>query len=300
MKTLDPRQILQPTLLEGVINKKMEQQLDFNGMFPEIPTDALGFTYGQDTTSAGDDIASGIQAKPSPLLEAAELDEIEMSKIEYKSGVLEGFGYKLTFSKKQLRQSDVVDEITRGVDRAVFGISKKMNDDRLNAIKSVNNNVTEVAGAKAWSDNEANPVSDILSFVKASRVEGYPYQLNNLFIHNDNYFELLDYVQNVDIPWVQSPFKQGIEVPLINNVMVHNAFNTQISEGDYVGTDSRFPGLSIYKYLDPEHSTIENSKINVNKIVDEKYPYNTTIEIYAEEGIATKLPNSLYYKASAI
>ena len=51
MKTLDPRQILQPILLEGVINKKMEQQLDFNGMFPEVPTQALGFTYAQDTTS---------------------------------------------------------------------------------------------------------------------------------------------------------------------------------------------------------------------------------------------------------
>lgn len=300
MKTLDPRQILQPILLEGVINKKMEQQLDFNGMFPEVPTSALGFTYAQDTTSAGDDIASGIQGKPSPLAEAEELDEIEMSKIEYKSGILRGFGYQLKFSKKQLREAGVVDEITRGVDQAVFGISKKMNDDRLNAIKNVSNDVTEVNGATAWSADEANPVSDILSFVKASRVEGYPYQMNNLFVHNDNYFELLDYVQNVDIPWVQSPFKQGVQVPDINGVMIHNAFNTQISEGDYVGTDSRFPGLTIYKYLDPDHSTIENGKINVNKIVDEKHPYNTIIEIYAEEGIATKLPNSLYYKSSAI
>ncbi|MBF4468795.1 MAG: hypothetical protein ISP01_05255 [Methanobrevibacter arboriphilus] len=300
MKTLDPRQILQPTLLEGVINKKMEQQLDFNGMFPEVKTDALGFTYGQDTNSAGDDIANDIQANPSELLEAAELDEIEMSKIEYKSGVLRGFGYKIKFTKKQFRQADIIDEISRAVDRAVFGVTKKMNDDRINTIKKVKNDVTEVGGAVDWSSNDANPISDILNIMKASKIEGYPYQLNNLFLHNDNYFELLDYIQNRDIQWVQSPFRADTKIPNINGVLVHNLMTAQIDEGDYAGIDSRFPGITGYKYLDPDHSTIENGKINVNKIEGEEYPYNTTIEIYAEEGLATKLPNTLYYKADAI
>lgn len=300
MKTLDPRQILQPTLLEGVVNKKLEAQLDFHNMFPTVPTDALGFTYFQDTTSAGDDISNGVQAKPSPLLEVGELDEIEMSPIQTKSGIMERYGYELKFSKRQLRQKEVVDEISRGVDRAVFGISRKRNDDIANVIKNINNDVTEAGGYKVWSDPEATPNSDILSFVKASKIEGYPYQLNNLYLHNDNYFELLDYVQNVDINWVQSPFQSDIKIPNINGVMIHNAMTSQINEGSYIGTDSRYPGISIYEYLDPDHSKIEGSHVNVNVIEEEKSPYNTVVEIYTEIGIAPKLPNSLYYKSSAI
>lgn len=300
MKTLDPRQILQPILLEGVINKKLEAQLDFNNVFPTVPTDALGFTYFQDTASAGDDINNGVQAKPSPLLEAAELDEIEMSTINTKSGVMERYGYQLKFSKKQLRQKEIIDEITRGVDRAVFGISRKRNDDIVNVIKNVSNDVTEVAGEAQWDADGADPVTDILSFAEASVIEGYPYELNNLYLHKTNYFEILKYIQNVDINWVQSPFQSGKKVPEINGVMVHNAMTTQITEGDYLGIDSRYPGISIYEYLDPDHSRIEGSHVNVNLITEEKHPYNTIVEIYTEIGIAPKLPNSLYYKAEAI
>lgn len=300
IKTLDPRQILQPRVLEGIVNAKLEQNLDFKDMFPVVKTDALSFAYFEDTTTAGADIASGKQATPSVLMELGELDEIETSSISMKYGGMERFGYQMRFSKRQLREAAIIDEISRAVDRGMFGIAKKMNDDIIGAIQAVSNDVTEPAGAAVWSDPSATPVEDILTIKEATMIEGYPYELTDLYLHQTNYFEMMKYIQGIDINWVQSPFGGASELPVVNGVKIHNLRQTQLAEGGYLGADARYPGLSIYEYVDPTKSTMENGHVNVNVYEEERYPYNTVVEIFAERGIATKLPNSLYYRVNGI
>lgn len=299
--TLDPRQALQPRFLEGIVNKKMEQQLDFLGIFPEVQTDALSFSYFEDTTNAGADIASGTMGTPNPLGEISELSEIEVSRISMQHGAMERFGYQLRFSKRQLRESAVVDEISRAVDRAAFGMAKKMNDDRVDKLKAVSNDITEVSGAAVWDNAAATPVEDILSFVEASMVEGYPYELNELFLHKTNYFELMKYLQGIDINWVRDPLSpEGRTMPVVNGVKVNNLHSTQLAEGAYIGLDNRYPAITVYKYLDPEHSTIADGRVNVNTYTEERHPYNIVVELYAEMGLALKVPNAVSYKSSGI
>lgn len=294
-RTLDPRQALQPKFVEGVMNKKLEQQLDFLDMFPRMKTDALSFSWFTDTTNAGADISAYTMGTPNPLLEVGELSEIEVSNISMQHGAMERFGYALKFSQRQLREPSFIDEVNRAVDRAAFGMAKKMNDDIITAITGVSNDVTEVGGTAVWSSASATPTEDILSFVEASMVEGYPYQLTDLFIHKTNYFELMKYLQAVDINWVRSPFTDGQNMPVVNDVTVHNLHSTQLAEGSYIGTDSRYPGITVYEYLDPAHSTLPGGMVNVNKYTEERHPYNIVVELYAERGLATKLPNALYY-----
>ena len=81
VRTMDPRQVLQPIFLEGVMNKKMEQNLDFVDMFPRVKTDALSFSYFEDVTNAGADITAGTMGTPNQLGEIGELSEIEVSSI---------------------------------------------------------------------------------------------------------------------------------------------------------------------------------------------------------------------------
>jgi hypothetical protein len=299
-KALDPRQILQPRILEGIVNAKLEQNLDFKDMFPVVKTDALSFAYFEDLTTAGADIASGVQATPSPLMELGELDEIETSSITMKYGGMTRFGYEMRFSKRMLREAAIIDEISRAVDRAAFGIAKKMNDDIVTAIQGVSNDVTEPAGAAVWSAAGATPVEDILTIKEATMIEGYPYELTDLFLHQTNFFEMMKYIQAIDINWVQSPFGNSSELPVINGVKIHNLRQTQLAEGGYMGTDARYPGLSIYEFVDSEKSTMENGHVNINVYTEEKYPYNTVVEMFAERGIATKLPNALYYRSAGI
>ena len=297
--TLDPRKALQPEFIEGIINKKLEQQLDFNGMFPEITTDALSFSYMTDLTTAGADITSGKMSKPIELGELSELTEVEVSSIDLKYGAMQRFGYELRFSQRQLREPAFIDEISRAYDRAAFGIAKKMNDDIIAAIQAAGQDLG--SGTAQWSAAGATPVEDILTFAAASMVEGYPYELSDLFVHKDNYFEMLKYIQGIDIEWVRDPLSpDGRQMPIVNGVQIHNLNTTQLAEGGYMGIDSRYPGLSIYQYLDPKHSSQEGGRINVNKYEEEKFPYNIVVELFAERGIAAKLPYALYYKATGI
>lgn len=297
-KTLDPRQILQPGILEGIMNAKLEQNLDFKDLFPVVRTDALSFAYFTDLTTAGADIASGVQATPSPLMELGELDEIETSSISVAYGGMERFGYSMKFSKRQLREAAIIDEISRAVDRAAFGIAKKMNDDIIASI--IANGQSLGNGAADWASASATPVEDLLTFKSASMVEGYPYELTDMFLHQTNYFELMKYIQGIDINWVQSPFGGVGELPVINGVKLHNTRSTQLVEDSYIGMDARFPGITIYEFVDTEKSTIENGHVNMNMFVEEKYPYNTVVEMFVERGLAPKLPYALYYDADGL
>lgn len=298
--TLDPRQALQPRFLEGIMNKKLEQQLDFLDIFPRVKTDALSFSYFEDITNAGADITAGTMGTPNVLGEIGELSEIEVSRISLSHGAMERFGYQLRFSQRQLREAAVVDEISRAVDRAAFGIAKKMNDDVIDALKAVSNDITEVAGSAVWDNAAATPVEDILSFVEASMVEGYPYELNELFLHKTNYFEMMKYLQGIDINWVRDPMSNGRVMPVVNGVKIQNLHSTQLAEGGYIGLDGRFPAMTVYEYLDPKHSTMPGGMVNVNKYEEERFPYNIVVEMYAERGLALKLPNAVSYRSAGI
>ena len=301
VKTMDPRQVLQPIFLEGIMNKKMEQSLDFVDIFPRVKTDALSFSYFEDTTTAGADITSGTMGTPNQLGEIGELSEIEVSSISMKHGGMERFGYQLRFSQRQLREAAVIDEISRAVDRAAFGMAKKMNDDILSSLKAVVNDITEVSGAAVWSDAAATPVEDILSFVEASMIEGYPYELNSLFLNKTNYFEIMKYLQGIDINWVRNPLSsEGTTMPVVNGVSINKLFTSQLAEGGYLGLDSRYPAMTIYEYLDPKHSTIPGGMVNVNTYEEDRFPYNIVVEMYAERGLALKVPNAVSYKSSGI
>lgn len=299
--TLDPRQALQPRFIEGIMNKKMEQQLDFLNIFPRVQTDALSFSYFEDTTNAGADLVSGVMGSPNQLAEVGELSEIEVSRISMQHGAMERFGYQLRFSQRQLREAAVVDEIARAYDRAAFGMSKKMNDDIIDKLKAVSNDITEVSGSAVWSDAAATPVEDILSFVEASMIEGYPYELNELFLHKTNYFEMMKYLQGIDINWVRDPLApEGRVMPVVNGVRINNLHSTQLAEGGYIGLDARYPAITVYEYKDPKHNTIEGGMINVNVYEEERFPYNIVVEMYAERGLALKVPNAVSYKSSGI
>lgn len=300
--TLSPEAALQPRFLEGIINKKMEALLSFNDFFPVVRTEALSFTYFEDLITAGADITSGKMSKPAKLMELGELTEIEVSSITQTHGAMDRFGYSMRFSQRQMREPSFIDEITRAVDRATYGMATKMNDDIVNAWKTAGGTTNTTFQAAftptaEWSNAAATPTEDILSMVEASMNQGYPYEMTDLWLEKANYFELMKYLQGIDINWVISPMGEGRQVPNINGVKIHN-LTTQSSElthGYFLGMDSRYPGMTIYEYKDPGMSTMENGHVMINKYVEDRYPYNIVVEMFAERGIAAKLPYAMYY-----
>ena len=160
------------------MNRKLESSLSFVNMFPTIPTDDVAVAYSEDLTTAGADITSGTMAKPLDLGELSGLSEIEVSPITQKHGMLRPFGYEFRVSKKDLERGQVIDDLTRGVGRATYGIASKINSGVLTKIKNASNDITEPyqdrAGSiwTAWSEDGAKPLSDILQMVEAMDIEG--------------------------------------------------------------------------------------------------------------------------------
>jgi hypothetical protein len=131
VNTIDPRAFMQPKRLEGVVNKKLESATSFINMFPVVPTDATSVTYHEDLVTAGADITSGKMGKPLDLGELSGLAKIEVSPITQKHGFLRPFGYEFRIGKRDMeRKSGIIDDLTRGVGRAVTGMAKRINDQR--------------------------------------------------------------------------------------------------------------------------------------------------------------------------
>lgn len=313
VNTIDPRVFMQPKELEGVVNKKLESTLSFVNMFPVIPTDATSVEYYEDLTTAGADITAGTMAKPLDLGEISGLAKIEVSTITAKQGMLRPFGYQFILSEKDLERGQVIDDLTRGVGRAVYGMASRINGDILTILKNASNDITEPYQDRsgntwtAWSDDGCTPISNMLQIAEAMDIEGYDSEANTLFLQSANYYELLDYCQNVDINWVENPMSNnGRKVPEIHGMTVNKLKGTsELAEAAYLALDGRQEFAPITTYAHSQRGMGSDGQfpiINVYQYESKPGSYTNKVvtEFVAETFYALKAKNSVCYRASSI
>lgn len=315
VNTIDPRDFLQPKLIEDVVNTKLESTLSFTNMFPVVPTDATAVTYSEDLVTAGADITSGTMAKPLDMNELSGLSKIVVSPITQKHGMLRPFGYEFRVSKKDLERTQVIDDLTRGVGRAAFGIRKRINDDITTILKSAasTNDITEPYQDRsgntwtAWSEDGAMPISNMLQIAEAMDIEGYDSECNMLYLQSGNYYELMDYIQEIDINWVDNPMmNNNRQIPQINGINIIKLKGTnELAAGSYMGMDGRpeYAPITIYAYNRSGMGTdAEVPIINVFQYTENPGSYKEMVvtEFVAETFYALKAPNSVCYRASSI
>jgi hypothetical protein len=298
--TFSTKEIQRPKIVEGIMNKQFESELLFKDLFPVVQNDAVGYTYMEDLTTAGEDISSGKMGKPNELGEQSDLAEIDISEISLKHGSMKRYGYKIKISPKALREVSFVDELKRAYERAGFGMAYKINSDIVAAFKAKANGITEVDGTAVWSADNADPIKDIIKFKKAMKLDGFPYRLNRLYVHEDNYSEFEEYMVSIDRSWAINPRTEE-DIPAIRGVQIMDAGSADLAEGSYMGFDRRYPAATIYKYMEPGYSSASaDNRIMIHRYVEERYPHNIVIEMVTEYGIAIKVPNAFCYKSSGI
>jgi hypothetical protein len=302
--SLDPRTFMQPKLIEGIVNREVTPKLNFIDKFPMVFTDATSVSYGIDDVSASDDITSGVQGVPLDMGELSGLTGIEVSPIDRKHGALREFGYEIKVSERDLERNDVIDDLNRAVSRASYGIAKKINGDIVNTLKTVVNDITEPDGNAVWNHADATPVSDITKFIDAMDLENTECELSDLFLNKTNYYEMLDYLQGVDIKWALDPMARNSKtIPGVNGVNIHKLYTSELAEGGYVGIDGTpaFAPITTYAY----HPAGLNKDgkfplIAVNQYQEEARPRPVVTELTAETFHALKVPNACMYKATGI
>jgi len=301
--TISPKQFLRKNAIEGIANQQTEENLDFVNMFNVTYTDNVSVTYSEDLTTAGEDVSSGVTGSPLDLGELSELPTVEISAITQKAGMLKPFGIQMKISERNIRRSESVNDLMRATDRISFVMAQKINNDIVSKFQNTTNDITEVDGGAVWSADTADPIKDIINFKKAFKVDGFGARLNELYVHEDNYSELEQYMVGIDRNWGIDPRGEEV-VPRIRGVGIHEVTNAdEVAEGSYLGFDARpaFRPMDIYAYRPEGFSQNPQFRmINVYQYKEDFFPHNTVTEFVAEALYAVKKPNSFCYKSSGI
>lgn len=281
--TLANDKILRKEFIEKYIFTKMNPELRYMNLFRKTNLNgATTFEYMRDETSAEDDIQKGVMSEPIEVSELSKLSKIEISGIEKKLGDTAQFGYAMEFSEQKLRENGIIDDILRFYDRAAYGMARKINIDILNNMKNFAAADPITLNDGSWDDSEMI-TEDLIDMKRAFEIEGYPYRLSDIFLQTDNYYEANKYYKKVD-----GSFNPGnIEGLAFHNIM------SDIEEGKLIGIDKKVSPLTLYYNKNPKHSVIPNSFININKVTEDKYPFVTRIEMWAEMGLACKEPKAI-------
>jgi hypothetical protein len=295
--TLSPKQFLQPTRLEGLVNTQLETDLQFVNMFNIVPQVETSFTYGQDLTTAGEDYDNGTTAKPLDLGELSDLPEVEVSPVTQKKGMLKPFGFKIKVSKRDINRGSVIDDLARATFRGTYIMARSMDDKVIDKVEGVSNDITEVSGTTVWSDDGAVVSSDIIKFQEAFDIDGYKAQLKRLYVNKTNFYEAKQYFSDLITSATGKPANVGDQDVIVTGLGtdIYRARSAKIAEGGYVGFDDRpgFQPITIHAYRDPKFgNSSEFPLVNVFQYEEQGYPHNIVTEFVADMDPDLKLPNS--------
>lgn len=304
--TLSPKQFLNKTRLEGIVNTQLEKSLQFVNLFDTVPQTEKTLTYFQDLTTAGEDYENAVTTKPFELGELSTLPEIEISTVTQKSGMLLPFGFQAKVSKEDINRSAVIDDLVRAVFRGTYVMARFMDDKLLDILQSATNDISEVSGSSVWSGDDATIPTDIIRFQKAFNLDGYTTKLTDLFVHKDNFYEAKEYYASLIIAATGRPEQVGDEEVIDTGLgtTLHCALSQKIGEGGYVGLDTRpgFKPITIHAYKREGAPDKDFPLVNVFQYTDKPGSYNEKVvtEFVTDIYPALKLPNSACYKSSGI
>lgn len=282
--TLSADKLLRKEFVERAIIKKMNPQLFFLDIFPVVDLGgATTFSYFRDDISAEDDITTGVMSEPLPVSELGKLSTIDISPISRRSGDTYQFGYAFEYSEAKLKENGFVDEIARAYDRIAYGMSRTINRDIFKFMDE-NANATPIDLNDGTWDASAQINDDIIDMKYSFEdQEGWDYNLTNAYVNTANFRELNKFYSALD-----GSFNPGD----CEDVAFTNT-KTAVGEGTLYGIDKNIKPITIYKNVNPKHSTMSGGLINVNMAKEDRYPFTNRVEVWAEMGLACKHPTAI-------
>lgn len=290
--TLSKDKLLKKEFIERAIIRKMNPRLYFLGLFHCYDTEgASSFTYFRDDESAEDDITKGVMTEPLPVTEMSKLTKLDVSTISKQTGDTYTFGYEIKYTDEKMRENGFIDEVLRAYDRASYGMARKINLDTFHILDE-NAGATPITLNDGTWDN-SNQINDDFIDMQYSfeDQEGWDYTLTDAFLNTKNYRELDKFYSALN--------PQGFNPADVEGVAVENT-KKAVSAGTLYGIDRNIKPITMYKYVNPKHSTLTpkeakglNSLINVHVSKEDDYPFVNKIQMWCEIGFAIKHPKAI-------
>lgn len=282
--TISSKEFLRKQYIEAYVLEKMNPQLGFLNMFPRVNLGgATSFQMYADETSAEDEIKAGNMGEPIDLGELSKLPTIKVHPIEKKVGDVKRFGFSLRFSQDIENQNDRVDEIKRAFDMASYNISRKINIDYLNTI--IDYAKAEPIELNDGSWTTSNKISeDVVDMQQSFDIIGYDYNLTDMYIGKPSWYGTKKYYNALDEAFTPNDI-EGSALHKVNEL-----------ETGLIGLDNNVQPITTYYNVNSKYSTIDGGYINVNRYVEQQYPYQTVVDIWAEMGLGVIHPKAMLYQ----
>ena len=285
--TLSPEKMLRKEFFERAILTKMKPYLYFLDIFPVVDLGgATTFSYFRDDINAEDDIQTGVMSEPLPVSELGKLSTIDISPISRKSGDTYQFGYAFEYSEAKLKENGFIDEVARAMDRMAYGMARKINGDIFNAMDTFAQGNPITLNDGSW-DESAQINDDILDLKYSFEDQTFQeYTFTDMFLNSNQVREANKFY---------SALNGSFSMDNVEDVKFTNT-KTAVEDGTAYCIDKNVKPITIYKNVNPLHSTLSNpisGLININTYTQDKYPFKKGIEVWAEMGIGCHHPDAI-------
>lgn len=285
--TLSAEKMLRKEFFERAILTKMKPQLYFLDVFPVVDLGgSTNFTHLVDDENAEDDIQKGVMSEPLEVSELSELTKIDISTISKQTGDTYQFGYAFEYSEAKLKENGFVDEVARAMDRMAYGMARKINNDIFNNMDKFAKGTPITLNDGDWG-NSAQINDDLLDIKYSFEDQTFQeYSCTDMYLNSNQMREINKFY---------SALNGSFNAADTEDIALTNV-KKAIPDGTAYCIDKSVKPMTIYKNVNPKHSTLSNpinGLININTYQQDKYPFKKGIEVWAEMGIGCRHPYAM-------
>lgn len=300
---------LQKDFVEARIVTMIEPELQWMEFMPKVQVDSKAIWATKEPTTAATDTK---RRKPRLRTAGSRFVKIGISNLEEISTTMASFGLEIRIDEDAIRFPEGLDMINRAYTRAAYWLAQEVNEVIGTALVAGVYQLT--TGDKfydkstpAWSDTtNRKPIGDLQLLLADMERDGYPYELSDVYLHKDNYDEMLAYLMSLSVDqgerqaiWGTPQFKAAsIDLPVLG-ITAHR-MRFAVAEGKVLGLDKRFSPATYYYSKNPKYpqATENNIGFHLYKYEDDD-THDTVFQMWLEYGTLVKEPYAgAYYNGT--
>jgi hypothetical protein len=285
---------LQKEFVETEIFEILNPLVYFLDFLPKVQVDAKSVAYKYEDTSASTDTK---KRKLRDLTPGAKFAKVTVSDLKAGAAIITREGVEIRIDEDAVQYKEGVDEINRAYRRAAYYLAESVNTKILAAIVAgVTTSTTAFDPSVEWSDPAAKPIEDLIDIGEDLDREGYPYQMSDVYIHSNEYYDLIRHLTFLDagdekqktVFGVPNILQPTITIPVLGNVAVHKLKSSMTTQ-DILVFDRQFPCGTYYYSVNPKYpmETENDIGFHVNTYDDEE-THDTVFQLWIDSSIAIK------------
>jgi len=308
--SLPNEKFLQKEFVVPTVFKIMEPYLSFIDLLPKVKTDARAVRYKQESVSASSDTKKKTPVIHTP---SARFPFVDITTISIESALLNQEGFAIKIDEDAIQFTEGIDQINRAYTRVAYQLAQHVNTITGTSLTG-GATTPSWTPTTTWDGATATPVDDLLKLAAQMHREGYPYGLTDVYVHSDNYFELLQYLTAMDIDGdkqknlygVPTMSSMDIDIPVVGATI--HGLDSGISEGYALGMDKRNPAGTLFYNNNPKYSTanityqtgdgnsktVPNIGFNYNSYVEDD-THDTVMQFWVDQVTVVKEPYAALY-----